>query len=730
MGHDSLAPFQWASTPWLSYVRRFSPATLVGLTMGLCALFHSSYVLAAQDSYFNAPSVSDIASIGYVNDFTVAPDGRSFAYEFKGGIFTATLSKTEGPLRRADGTRPRWSPDGHSIAFYCTFEEGLQICLLDVQSGGIRRLTHLKGGIVRELGIEANGTPSLDIAWSPDSGRIAFATKPIPVADPKLPPAMDLAQPQVFSGEQDRDPLTHLPGFPMTRSACDSPHTYENFTSGSSCGFTQVFIADVRTGMVKQVTQDQEHHFYPIWSLDSKLLWCVTVPRTRRSRLQLPRTQIAKVDLVADTENVVVPRSEAKIRPRLSPDGKMIAFEQGGSGEYLPWSLVVMTTAGKTIVDTRKLIDRNVADFAWTSDSKAVILNIRDGVRRRLVRLSIGTQTISHIPLQTNWVAGFGSGPNNMIAFIAEDEATVNEVRATYDDGGHVQPVLKISPQTADWKLGKHQIVHWSNSRGEKLEGVLLLPTSFAPDQTYPLIVDMLGYQSCDCFQRDRWDANQLLAEHGYAIFYPIQRPVHYPFWFTMGDEFHRFAGVQQGNERMVDDVTTGLAELIRRGVARRDRVGLMGFSVAANGALQMAIHSDLFSCVVAAGTVYGDWSRHYLLFSDAVDLRSRIGGKTLWDAPDLYRELSIVYNLNRIKAPVLLLVGDQDSGAVEESVEIYNGLRELGMPVQLVRYPNQGHQILGASLDDYWVRVVDFFDRHLKKAEDKKAPKAVNRKS
>ena len=241
-----------------------------------------------------------------------------------------------------------------------------------------------------------------------------------------------------------------------------------------------------------------------------------------------------------------------------------------------------------------------------------------------------------------------------------------------------------------------------------------MLPTNYREGQAYPLIVDMRGTSSCDCFQRDPWDANQLLAQHGFVAFFPIVRAFYYPFNYAEGEAFHRFQEPGQAVELMVDDITSGVKELFKRGLTRPGMVGLLGFSIGGYGALQMAIHTDMFSCVVAAGAVYGDWSREYLLFSDGVDLKSR-AGKTLWDDPDLYRRLSIIYNLNKIAAPVLLLVGDLDVSSVEESIEMFNGLRELRTPVQLVRYPQQGHQITGESLSDYWQRIVQFCDAHLK---------------
>jgi dipeptidyl aminopeptidase/acylaminoacyl peptidase len=675
-------------------------------------------VVEGDEPYFRSPSVADIASVPYVTDFSVSPDGRDLAYVTNNAIFTARLSAGASTVRRAEGTHPRWSPDSHTLAFYCMSEEGGQLCLIDLQTGTIDRLTHIPGGLIRDAGIDTNGGSSLDFSWSGDSTSIIFATKATVSATSELIHSeRDLAQPLVFSSQGNRDPLTRLPlvdGQPML-GTCDSKHSVENFSIGRRCGFTQLFIADVRTDAVRQVSGQLVDHFQPTWSADYKAVYCVTVKPTARSMLSMPSTQIVEVDLGTGIERVVVPGPESKIRPTTSPDHSMVAFEESGADRYIPWSLVVITKDGTQVLDTRKLIDRDIVNFVWSEDSKAIIVEIRDGVQQRLVYCRIADAKAINISLDTKWVADFDLGPDNLLAFIAEDWRTVNEVRLTADRGQHIQTILKITPETTEWDLGKQKTVHWRNSKGEDLEGVLLLPTNFDQHHSYPLIVDMRGSQSCQCFQRDRWDANQLLAQHGYAVFYPILRAVHTPFLFAMGDEFHRYRGALRGLNVMVDDVTTGVEELCRRGVARRGSIGLLGFSVGAYGALEMAMHSSLFNCIVASGAVYVDWPREYLLSSDIVDLQSRVGGKTFWDAPDLYRDLSIVYGLDRIKAATLLLVGDQDWSSIEENVEIYNGLRELGTPVTLVRYPHQGHQFSGANLEDYWRRIVEFCDSRLK---------------
>src|SRR5260370_40673097 len=72
---------------------------------------------------------------------------------------------------------------------------------------------------------------------------------------------------------------------------------------------------------------------------------------------------------------------------------------------------------------------------------------------------------------------------------------------------------------------------------------------------------------------------NQALAARGYAVFYPNARGPHVwinPFKTAAYDQAARGP---KGWEVTFDDVMSGVDEMIRRGIADPDRMGLLGFS-------------------------------------------------------------------------------------------------------------------------------------------------------
>lgn len=64
----------------------------------------------------------------------------------------------------------------------------------------------------------------------------------------------------------------------------------------------------------------------------------------------------------------------------------------------------------------------------------------------------------------------------------------------------------------------------------------------------------------------------------------------------------------------------------------------------------------------------------------------------------------------------MLIAVGDEDDhDFVLGAVEMYNALRYFGDTVTLLRYRDQSHGFVGATMQDFWKRENTFFDYYLK---------------
>jgi len=72
---------------------------------------------------------------------------------------------------------------------------------------------------------------------------------------------------------------------------------------------------------------------------------------------------------------------------------------------------------------------------------------------------------------------------------------------------------------------------------------------------------------------------------------------------------------------------------------------------------------------------------------------------------------------IKNVKTPTLVLHGDRDSEVpTPQGYEFWHALKALGVPTQLVIYPNEGHDVRRADHRlDIQERTVAWFDQYLR---------------
>lgn len=113
----------------------------------------------------------------------------------------------------------------------------------------------------------------------------------------------------------------------------------------------------------------------------------------------------------------------------------------------------------------------------------------------------------------------------------------------------------------------------------------------------------------------------------------------------------------------------------------------LMGHSYGAFSALSLLAHTQLFKGAIARSGAYN---------RSLTPLGFQGEKRTLWQAPEVYLQLSPFYQADKITAPVLLIHGtaDQNAGTdVLQSEMMLQGLRANGVESELLLLAGEGHQ-------------------------------------
>lgn len=243
---------------------------------------------------------------------------------------------------------------------------------------------------------------------------------------------------------------------------------------------------------------------------------------------------------------------------------------------------------------------------------------------------------------------------------------------------------------------------------GLVLNGLLTLPVG--KSENLPTVVLPHGGPHA----RDYWGYNsqvQLLASAGYAV---VQ--VNFRGSTGYGKSFEE-AGYGHWGTKIQDDILLATQYAIEQGVADKNRVCVYGASFGGYSALQSAIRKpDAFKCAIGYVGVYD----LEMLYSEG-DVKDHTWGgayldKTLGkDKAELIAQ-SPVHNLDKLKAPVLIIHGEDDLRAhFEHAVALKEAMDKKGHSYEWLVKDKEGHgfykedNILEANQ-----RILDFLDKHI----------------
>jgi dipeptidyl aminopeptidase/acylaminoacyl peptidase len=210
------------------------------------------------------------------------------------------------------------------------------------------------------------------------------------------------------------------------------------------------------------------------------------------------------------------------------------------------------------------------------------------------------------------------------------------------------------------------------------------------------------------------WIEMHALADAGFTVLYGNPRgSVGY------GEEFAKAIEGSWGDTDASDCMRL-VDWALRQGIADRRHVGLLGLSY--GGYMTnwlLGRHPGRFSAAVSENPVldffsfYGESDYGFLV------ARSAAGVVNPWDDVPRMLDRSPSSKLHRNTAPLLLLQAEGDLRCPAGQTDIaFTILRRLGRTVEMVRYPDEFHLLLGVGRPDRRVdrleRIVDWFDRDL----------------
>jgi dipeptidyl aminopeptidase/acylaminoacyl peptidase len=349
-----------------------------------------------------------------------------------------------------------------------------------------------------------------------------------------------------------------------------------------------------------------------------------------------------------------------------------IAHEREGDLRPAIWDLEAGTRS-----DLSLDLPGPVEVLDWWPDGRALLLaNLREG-RHHLLRYDLSTGDLSPIDIPAGTIVHGRVRPDGSIWYLLSQ--------------GHAQPKVldtegaEVIRATGPGAPEGRPFVAWSfdNPAGQRVHGLYV-----SPDRDGPGPVIMLVHGGPTAADTDRWDPEiQAYVDAGFAV-----GLVNYRGSTGYGREW-RDALIGNIGGPELEDVNAGLEDLVRRGVADPRRAVIAGWSWGGYVTLlELGKHPDLWICGVA-GIPVGDYEAAWEDLSPPLQAydRALLGGAPR-DVPELMRGRNPIYFVEEVRAPVLLIAGENDSRCPIGQVMPYvEKLRERAHPHRLYTF-SSGH--------------------------------------
>src|SRR5215469_1342477 len=645
-----------------------------------------------------------------VSDLQIARDGTTVAYlvtsydkssdESRAALWTADWAGGHSvQLTHGESVSvPRFSHDGRYLSFLSArpSDADKQLWLLDRHGGEPRQITHVTGTIT-------------SYAWSPDGAHIVLVMHGVEEAPAESKPGKSAE-----TSEPHKAPKAVKP---FVIDALQFKQDEEGYLTAESR--SHLYLLDVRSGAVEPLALDaQRADSLPVFSPDGREIAYVS-----------HRLEGEPVEVGIDELYLVAASPGAKPRRLLktwtpnhqhlewSPDGRLIAFLIGDEPRYNAYildDLAVVEVASSKVRDLTGKLDRAVVSPTFTSDGRALQFAIEDDGLQYPAQVVLASGAITHLADSTV-VSELAAAAGHTAVLASSDQSAV-EVYAL--EAGKLRPLSTHNRALLDeLALGTVEDIAFTSRDGTPIHGQLVKPPDFVVGHRYPTILWIHGGPNGQDQHELELEGygppleRLLFASHGYVVL-----AVNYRGSTGRGAAFARAIFADWG-QKEVEDLLAGVDYAIAQGIADPGRLAVGGWSY--GGLLtDYVVASDTRFRAAICGAGSGNQLTTYGTDEYITEYNAELGPP--WRNPALWTQVSYpFFHADRIRTPTLFLGGDKDFNVpIAGGEQMYQALRTLGVPAQLIVYPGEYHTLTRPSfLVDRSARYLAWIEQYLGRA-------------
>ena len=655
----------------------------------LICLSISVSLVGAENDNKRLLTAEDFFAIKQVGSPRISPEGDWIAYTVRETDLEDDSSETRLWMVSTDGEKllamtgvgssasaPQWSPDGQSLSFLSSRNDGeTQVWALNREGGEAVQITDVEQGV--------DG-----YQWSPDSKRLVLLiTDPDPSESDEADD--DKPKPWVIDRLQfKRDNVGYLNSLR-----------------------THLYVHDMASGSVTQITSGDFDDAQPAWSPDSKLIAFVS------NRTQNPDANsnsdiwVVSADSPDQGQTLlqITTNPGADTAPAWSPDGQLLSYVTVTEPDLIWYATNHLAMAPASGGSARVLtigLDRNVSSPKFSADGNSIYFGLEDSGERHLANIEISGENLTRPIAGQRSVRSFSINADGLIATLIGEAHHPSEVFFLEDDA--LRQLTYSNKSLLDAvQLAEVENVQFESRDGTEIEGFIFKPVDFNPAFKYPTLLRIHGGPVSQYDFSFNFDA-QLFAANGYVVVMVNPRGSSgYGQDFSMGI-------YQNWGGKDFEDVMAGVDYAIAQGYADPERLGVGGWSYGGILTNYVITKTDRFKGAISGASEvlyrsnYGH--DHYQL-----QWEKELG--LPWENAEAWERISPFNDVANITTPTLIMGGEEDWNVpILNSEQLYQALKRLGQTTQLVVYPGEHHGIRKPSFQlDRYQRYLDWYGKYVK---------------
>jgi dienelactone hydrolase len=483
-----------------------------------------------------------------------------------------------------------------------------------------------------------------------------------------------------FDGGEAEDVTPDLPPYPTFGLELSGQGNLLAFTTAVKDEY-QVYAVDIgpsdALGPLRLIYRSKTLILPPCLSYDGRIA-VVAVSRGSKLLFGLLALDTASGKHLGELSEEADSRINAiRFAPLASDPRVACATNRSGLQRPLIWN----PSTGERFDLPIQILKGAIAPVDWSTDGQQLLLWQVYQAVDRFYLYDIASAAIAELQLPPGAYNGVFFGLNGEV-FAEWENSTHPRQLIALGNKSAAQPRVILSagevPQSRPWKS-----IMYTSSDGQEIQGWLALPDGDGP---FPAILHMHGGPEAVMTQIFS-PMSHCWLDHGFAYL-----TINYRGSTTFGREFLEKIWGNLGYWE-VEDMVTARAWLADQGIAKSDQVFLTGWSYGGYLTLQaLGTYPELWAGGMA-GIAIADWAIAHVDTTDTLrSVRALRFGGTPDQIPERYAASSPITYAEKVKAPVLIMQGRNDTRTPPRSVEMYEAkMKALGKHIE-VHWFDAGH--------------------------------------